>query len=118
MSGATTVALFDLVWVELVRVLGTPAVAVLVRRAAKRAVQRRPDLDFAGLDVQHASLEYRYVLPPSWQDDAPQSREALRYLVRHELCPLLAALTGPVVVGLLARIPELRRADIVPEGSP
>jgi hypothetical protein len=109
---ATAASLFDLVWATLVGILGTPAVAVLVRRAVKGAVKRRPDLDFAGLEVRHEALEYRYVLPPSWREDGQGSREALRHLLRDELCPLLEALTGQVVIGLLARMPELQRAEI------
>jgi hypothetical protein len=111
----TTASLFDLVWAELVNVLGTPAVAVLIRRAAKRATLRRPDLDFKGLEVLHEALAFRYVLPPSWRKDGPGAREAFRHLVVAELRPLLEALTGPVVIGRLARIPDLVRAEIFVE---
>ncbi|MFW5878495.1 MAG: hypothetical protein ACOCVR_01620 [Myxococcota bacterium] len=104
----TTVGLFDLVWTTLVDILGTAATAALLRRAVSKAVSNRPDLhELRELKVIRDGHGYEVSLPESWKDSGEQSREAFRYLVREELCPLLFELTGPVVVRKLQRVPEL-----------
>lgn len=104
-------ALFTVLWEALADILGTAAAATLVRRAARRAVARWPEL--AALSITRESLEYRYTVPPPWKDPAPGPPLALCDLAC-ELWALLVELTGPVVVNRLAQIPELRDRGIVP----
>ena len=104
--------MFELVWSTLVGVLGTAATATMFRRAARNAATRRPEL-LHGFSIVREQLEYGFVLPPSWNGASEESFEALRVLVRQELCPLLEELTGPVVLRLLERQPELVRCKVV-----
>lgn len=114
----STAALFELVWLALARVLGTPATATLMRRAARAAGMVEPKLQgLEGLAVVRDELEYRYVLPPSWQGDDAESRVALGYLLNEQLLPLLAELAGPVGVRLIERLPELERHGILGKGK-
>ena len=103
--------LFTLLWEALADLLGTAATAALLRRAVRHASLRSPDL--AELVIARAGLEYRYTLPSTWKHWAAGTPLALRILVL-ELWPLLVELTGPVVVGRLLQIPELRERGIVP----
>jgi hypothetical protein len=104
-------ALFTLLWEALADVLGTAATATLLRRAARRAAPRYPEL--SELAISREKLEYRYTLPPAWAGGAEGTPLALRELVA-ELRPLLVELTGPVVIRRLERIPELRKRGIIP----
>lgn len=104
-------ALFELAWDALADLLGTAAVAVLVRRAANRAVPHHPEL--AALVVVRENQAYRYTLPEAWHECGDGTHGALRRLVA-ELLVLLAELTGPVGLRHLARIGELRERGIVP----
>jgi hypothetical protein len=109
---------FALVWTTLVGVLGTAATATMLRRAARAATRKRPDLeDLQGFEIVRERLEYRVVLPPSWNGGCDGCLEALGYLLREELCPLLEELTGPVVVSLLRRQPDLQRHGIFPDSG-
>lgn len=111
---------FRTLWNTLVGVLGTGATATLLRRAARRAARHRPDLaQLSGFDVIREEMTYRCVLPPSWSGNDEGSVQALAYLVQEELYPLLEELTGPVMIRLLERQPELARSRIVgaQEGS-
>jgi hypothetical protein len=117
-AGLSAAALFTLLWEGLADVLGTAATAVLVRRAARRAAPRSPEL--AELAISRENLEYRFTLPRAWTERADAATaaaaadaHALRELVG-ELRPLLVELTGPVVVRRLAQIPELRERGIIP----
>jgi hypothetical protein len=103
-------ALFTLLWDALADVLGTAATATLLRRAARRAAPRCPEL--GELTIAREKLEYRYTLPSAWAAGAEGTPLALRELVA-ELRPLLVELTGPVVVRRLERIPELRKRGII-----
>jgi hypothetical protein len=93
--------LFDLLWNNLADLMGTAAVATLVRRALGPASKKSPDL--SALSVLKEELEYKYRLPDSWQSDCDgESGRAL-----HELLvtrTLLVQLTGPVAVRRLERI--------------
>jgi hypothetical protein len=112
LSGA---GLFTLLWESLADILGTAATAALLRRAARRAVPRSPEL--AELAIARDNLEYRYTLPPAWNDREEGTLRALRVLV-DELRPLLVEMTGQVVVRHLERIPELRERGILsPQGD-
>jgi len=106
----TAAALFAIIWDELADVLGTAAVAAIVRRAAGRAEARSPEL--AGLTIVRDRLEYRYVLPGAWSQGAEHGLIALRALVA-EIGRLLVELTGTVVVRLLEELPELRACRLV-----
>ena len=112
-TAESAAALFELVWRELAGVLGTSATATLMRRALRGAALRRPDLGLDRAAVLREELEYRYVLPESWRNGGEASHEALRFLVRDQIIPLLGELTGPVGVRLVERIPELERHGIV-----
>ena len=109
-AGLSIAALFTLLWDALADVVGTAATATLLRRAARRAAPRCPEL--AELAISREKLEYRYTLPPAWAGGAEGTPLALRELVA-ELRPLLVELTGPVVIRRLERIPELRKRGII-----
>jgi hypothetical protein len=103
-------ALFAIVWDALAEVLGTAAVAAIVRRAAGQAVAQSPEL--IDLVVIRADLEYSYTLPPLWSQKAERGPIALRVLVA-EIGRLLVELTGTVVIRRLEQIPELRARGLV-----
>ena len=102
--------LFTLLWDSLSDILGTAATATLLRRAARRAVPRCPELGELG--IVREKLEYRTTLPSAWADGVDDTPRGLRELVS-ELRPLLVELTGPVVFRRLERIPELRARGII-----
>lgn len=102
---------FTILWRELADMLGTAAAASLVRRSAQRAETEWPEL--AALSITRESLEYRYDVPATWNEPAPQLPRALRGLAR-ELWTLLVELTGTVVVRRLAKNRELREQGLVP----
>jgi hypothetical protein len=105
-------ALFTQVWGALVDLLGSAATAALLRRAARRAVARAPEL--GELIIVRVDLDYHYTLPRAWADAAAgEAQHGLRHLMA-ELVPLLVELTGPVVLCHLAQIPELRERGVVP----
>jgi len=97
--------LFNMLWEALADVLGTAATATLLRRAARRALPRCPQL--GELTIERENLEYRYRLPGAWEDPDKILPPALRELVG-ELRSLLVELTGPVVLRHLEGVPELR----------
>jgi hypothetical protein len=90
--------------------LGTAAVAAIVRRATGRASAKSPEL--LELTVVHQDLDYRYTLPPIWSQHGPHGALALQALVA-EIGRLLLELTGTVVVRRLEQIPELRAFGLV-----
>lgn len=115
-DGPRAAQLFQLVWSTLVGVLGTGATATMFRRAARNAAGNRSAPGaLQGFDVIRRGLDYEFVLPPSWSGGSDESLQALRYLVREELCPLLQELTGPVVIRLLQGQPQLVRSGIIGE---
>jgi hypothetical protein len=103
-------ALFAIVWDALADVLGTAAVAAIVRRAAGRAAAESPEL--GELVIFREDLEYRYTLPHAWSQTAERQPLALRVLVA-EIGRLLVELTGTVVIRRLEQIPELRARGLV-----
>jgi hypothetical protein len=109
-SDASAGALFTIVWEALADVLGTGAVAAIVRRAVGRAVAQSPELK--ELIIIREDLEYRYTLPQLWWQKAERAPGALRVLVA-ELGRLLVELTGTVVIRRLEQIPELRARGLV-----
>jgi hypothetical protein len=103
-------ALFAIVWDALAEVLGTAAVAAIVRRAAVRAAAESPEL--VELRVLREEFEYRYQLPAAWSHQTDREPLALRVLVA-EIGRLLVELTGTVVVHRLEQIPALRGRGLV-----
>jgi len=111
-AGKPSVAqVFDILWENLADLMGTAAVATLMRRALRVASVTNPEL--ASLNVLKEELEYKYHLPDSWQTecDGEQGR-ALKELLA-ELGPLLVQLTGPVAVRRVDRIAVLKECDIL-----
>src|SRR5438445_10799095 len=103
-------ALFKLIWDALADVLGTTATATLLRRAAQRAAPRSPEL--GELTMLRTETGYTYSLPRGLIGKLEHTPVALRELVG-ELRPLLAELTGQVVVRRIDQIPELQERGIV-----
>ena len=103
-------ALFKLIWDSVADVLGTTAAATLLRRAAQRATPRSPELgEFA---ILRTDAGYTYTLPRALVGKLEHTPVALRELVG-ELRPLLAELTGQVVVRRIDQIPGLRERGIL-----
>lgn len=107
----TAAALFASLWDALADLLGTSAAAVLLRRAARHATGRSPEL--AEITIVREGLEYRYTLPRVWHERAGEPHLALRQLVA-ELLPLLANLTGSLALRHLAQVGDLREQGIIP----
>jgi hypothetical protein len=108
-GGIAVSAVFDLLWNGLADLLGTAATAALLKRAAKRAASRSPEL--TGLLIQRRGLVYGYTCPPAWSAASAGSLEALRELAG-ELRPLLVEMTGQLVIQHLARIDGLRERGL------
>lgn len=102
-------ALFAILWNALADLLGTAATATLLKRAARRASARNPEL--AGLVIERDGLVYRYTCPPAWNDKSEGTPLGLRELVG-ELRPLLVEMTGQVVIQHLEMILELRERGL------
>jgi hypothetical protein len=103
-------ALFKLIWDSVAEVLGTTATATLLRRAAQRAMARSPELgEFA---VVRTDAGYTYTLPRALVGKLEHTPVALRELVG-ELRPLLAELTGQIVVRRIEQIPGLQERGIL-----
>jgi hypothetical protein len=102
--------LFAQLWEALADVLGTAATAALLRRAAKRASRRAPEL--GDLTIGRVELDYKYTAPPAWQE-AGGGMQPLHELIR-ELRPLLVELTGSVVVQRLDRMIDLQPQSVDP----
>lgn len=107
-------ALFDLLWENIADVLGAAATAALIRRSAKHVAERMPGSE--GVKVTREGFTYRYVLPARWSERTDEPVEDLRALVR-ELMPLLAELTGPVVVRRIEALAEFQRCGLVHPGA-
>jgi hypothetical protein len=93
-------------------ILGTGATATLLRRAVRRAAERRPDLK--DLHIRKEALEYTFTVPDSWNEPQPTAMDALRDVAR-ELRPMLAELTGSVVLRQLEKLELLREHHIMTE---
>jgi hypothetical protein len=103
-------ALFKLIWDSVAEVLGTTATATLLRRAAQRAMARSPELgEFA---IVRTDAGYTYTLPRALVGKLEHTPVALRELVG-ELRPLLAELTGQIVVRRIDQIPGLQERGIL-----
>ena len=110
-AGVSGDVLFGILWDALVDILGTSATAVLVRRAARRALPRSDEL--SELTISRVDGEYAYVVPHSFgRSIGPPA--ALRDLA-DELRPMLVELTGEVTLRHLGHVPELR--NLVPASA-
>jgi hypothetical protein len=107
--GLPVAALFAILWDALADLLGTAATATLLRRAAKRASSRNPEL--AGLSIKRDGLAFHYSCPPGWNAASSGLPPALRELVA-ELRPLLIEMTGQIVIQDLEQILELRERGL------
>jgi hypothetical protein len=104
--------LFAILWTELSDMLGTAAAAILLKRALRRALPRRPEL--AELQIARDAIDHHYVVPASWAEARTGTPDALRELGQ-ELSSLLVALTGKVVVNRLVAVNELRANGVFPK---
>ena len=111
-AGCRAADVFDALWAALADVIGPTATAALMQRSVKRASASEPELQH--LLISREQFTYKYSLPASWGDAEAGARPALRQVVR-ELVPLLAELTGPVVVRRLREDPLLRRCGVIPQ---
>ncbi len=110
-SGCSAAGLFQLLWENLAEVLGAAATAALVRRSAKHVANRVPGRE--SVTVTREGFTYRYTLPARWSQEDREPLIALRDLVQ-ELLPILAELTGPVVVRRIKNFAEFRRCGLLP----
>jgi len=101
--------LFTILWDALADLLGTAATATLLKRAARRAAGRNPEL--AGLAIQREGLGYSYTCPSGWSGNSAGTPPALRDLIS-ELRPLLIEMTGQLVIQHLEQIIELRERGL------
>lgn len=104
-KGVTAARLLDIIWANLVDMLGTAAAATVLKRAVKRACVRSPE--FEGVTVVREGWEYRCSPPEAWHDQHPSETPTFITLVQDDLFPILRELTGPIVVQRLESVPEL-----------
>lgn len=93
--------------------MGSSATATLVRRAAKHASTKRPELGV--LVIHRPKFVYEYAVPDRWTDNG-HGREELDALVQ-ALVPLLTELTGDIALQRLRSIPDIRDAGLLREGD-
>lgn len=105
-------ALFTKLWDALAELLGPAATATLLKRAARRAAARSPEL--AELVIRRQGLVYVYACPPGWSVRSGGAPPALRDLIG-ELRPLLIEMTGQLVIPHLEQILELRQLLLAPQ---
>src|SRR3954465_4203223 len=94
-------ALFSILWDALADLLGTAATATLLKRAARRASARFPEL--SELVIQREGLVPPYGCPPGGRGRPGGTPAALRELIA-ELRPLLVEMTGQIVIRHLDQI--------------
>jgi len=90
--------------------LGTAAVAAIVRRAVGHAAAERPEL--VDLVVRRENFQYRYATPRGWSEKTEGVPPALTALCA-EMARLLVEMTGTLVVRRLEGIPALRAHGLV-----
>jgi hypothetical protein len=103
-------ALFTLLWNALADLLGTATTATLLKRAARRAQARSPEL--AELAIERQGLVYAYTCPSGWSSPCAGPPPALREVIG-ELQPLLIEMTGQLVIRHLEQILELRERGLL-----
>jgi hypothetical protein len=110
-EAASPADLFALLWDSLADVLGTAATAVLLRRALKRATGE--GMSLGDVVIERDELEYSYQIPPAWQGAQHAQGLAVMRVITSTLRPLLAELTGTVVLRRLDSVPAFRKHGIV-----
>ena len=108
----TAARAFDALWLALVDVLGHTATAALLQRSIKRAAADAPEL--SDVVITREQFAYRYTLPPSWEHADATAPGGVQPIVRY-LWPLLAELTGSVVVQKLRQNAVLRTCGVIPK---
>jgi hypothetical protein len=103
---------FALLWNAMADILGTGATATLLRRAIRKVAERRPDLK--GLTIRKEALKYAFTIPDSWNEPQTTAMDALRD-VTQALRPMLAELTGRVVLRQLEKLELLKEHRIMTE---
>lgn len=103
-----------LVWAELVRILGAPTAAALLRRSANGRLGEYPE--FNDLAITRQGFDYVYTVPSAWKETGEKSHRALEALLQ-ELCSVLREMTGPVVVRQLRTLPQLQQFDLPSPGD-
>ena len=109
-AGLPVRSLFAILWDALADLLGTAATATLLKRAARRAAARTPELN--GLSIERQGLVYSYRCPSGWSDASAGTPPALRELMG-ELRPLLIEMTSQLVIQHLEQILELRERGLI-----
>lgn len=109
-AGLPVCSLFAILWDALADLLGTAATATLLKRAARRAAARTPEL--AELSIERQGIAYGYRCPSGWSDASFGTPPALRELM-DELHPLLIEMTGEIVIRHLEQILELRERGLI-----
>lgn len=113
-ADCTAAELFDALWRSMVDMLGPTATATLIERSAGRATAKRAGLEHP--TIFREQFSYRHRTPPSWAADNRAALIALTALVA-ELWPLLAELTGPIVLRRLREVAPLERCGVLPKDS-
>jgi hypothetical protein len=108
----TAARAFDALWLTLVDVLGHTATAALLQRSIKRAAADAPEL--SDVMITREQFAYRYTLPASWEHANATTPAVVQPIVRH-LWPLLAELTGSVVVRRLRQNSVLQTCGVIPK---
>jgi hypothetical protein len=103
-------ALFKLIWDAVADCIGTTAAATLLRRAARRAMDRSPELD--EIEFLRTNDGYKYALPRALVGKLEHTPAALRELVS-ELRRLLVELGSHDVVRRIEQIPGLQARGIL-----
>jgi hypothetical protein len=112
-SGPCTAArAFEVLWATLADVLGHTATAALLQRSIKRAAADVPEL--TSVAITREQFAYQYTLPDSWTHADATGPAAVQPIVR-ALWPLLAELTGSVVIERLRQNPVLRTCGVIPK---
>jgi hypothetical protein len=109
----TTSELFDALWAALSDVIGPTAAATLLQHSIRRARASHHGVDEVAI-VQR-QFEYTYTLPASWKTTDSVPRRDFQAIV-DELWPLLASLTGTLVVRRLSSVPQLVECGVIPNG--
>ncbi len=107
---ATAERLFGIIWTTLTSFLGSATTATLLRRTQK-AVQRR-GVALDDLVIRREGLDYQYEVPACWREGGEASGRVTFDNFIDELRPILAQLTGPVLLRRLDASPEFRQSNI------
>jgi hypothetical protein len=107
----TTSELFEALWVALSDVIGPTAAATLLQHSIRRARTSHQGVDEVAI-VQR-QFEYTYTVPASWKTTDAAPRQNFQAIV-DELWPLLASLTGTLVVRRLSAVPQLVECGVIP----